>query len=68
MITIPNFEDFKPTKAKPGSQEKIDVLSDRIIKGLPLHHPEDYTWGETRTLLGMQCFGEVENEHLEMTL
>jgi len=30
-----------PTKAKPGSDEKIDVLAGRLMAGLPLWHPDD---------------------------
>jgi hypothetical protein len=29
------------TKALPGSDEKLDILAERIKKGLPLWHPED---------------------------
>ncbi|MCS5616847.1 MAG: hypothetical protein O3C39_11895 [Planctomycetota bacterium] len=43
-----NFEpqctdDFSPTKAPAGSREKIDILADRIQRGMPLWHPEDST-------------------------
>ena len=41
-----NFEpqttnDFVPTAAPAGSRQKIDVLAERIQRGLPLWHPED---------------------------
>lgn len=34
-------EDFVPTDAPAGSREKIDVLAERIMRGLPLWHPMD---------------------------
>lgn len=36
-------DGFIPTNAIPGTQEKIEILSTRIERGHPLHHPEDYT-------------------------
>ena len=41
-----NFEpqtspDFVPTTAPAGSRQTIDVLAERIPRGLPLWHPED---------------------------
>ena len=41
-----NFEpqttsDFVPTTAPAGSRQKIDVLAERIQRGLPLWHPQD---------------------------
>jgi hypothetical protein len=36
-------EDFGPTKAPAGSRQKIDILADRIQRGMPLWHPEDST-------------------------
>jgi hypothetical protein len=33
--------DFDPTEALPGSQEKIDVLAERARRGLPLWHRAD---------------------------
>jgi len=36
-------EDFSPTMAPAGSREKIDILADRIQRGMPLWHPEDST-------------------------
>jgi len=43
-----NFEpqctaEFQPTCAPAGSKQKIDVLADRIQRGMPLWHPEDST-------------------------
>jgi hypothetical protein len=43
-----NFEpqstaDFIPTTAPAGTRQKIDVLAERIERGLPLWHPEDST-------------------------
>ena len=34
-------DGFCPTKALPGTQEKLDVLAERVRLGLPLWHPED---------------------------
>jgi hypothetical protein len=33
--------DFEPTSAIPGSNEKLDVLAQRVRNGLPLWHPSD---------------------------
>lgn len=33
--------NFSPTKALPGSNEKLQILCDRVRRGLPLWHPED---------------------------
>jgi hypothetical protein len=33
--------DFSPTDAAPGSNEKIELLRQRIAKGAPLWHKED---------------------------
>jgi len=34
-------DDFVPTDAPAGSKEKIDVLAQRVMLGLPLWHDED---------------------------
>lgn len=34
-------EDIRPTAALPGSREKLDILADRLSRGLPLWHPSD---------------------------
>ncbi len=31
-----------PTRARPGSQEKLRVLIERYRCGQPLHHPHDF--------------------------
>jgi hypothetical protein len=31
----------KPTEAQPGSKEKIEVLSKRVLAGEALWHPQD---------------------------
>ncbi len=36
-------EEFIPTAAPAGSRQKIDVLAERIQRGMPLWHPEDTT-------------------------
>jgi hypothetical protein len=33
--------EFESTQAPAGSREKIDVLAERILNGVPLWHPED---------------------------
>ena len=43
-----NFEpqctpEFVPTTAPAGSRQKIDILAERIQRGMPLWHPEDST-------------------------
>ncbi len=32
---------FPPTRALPGTNEKIEVLAERLSQGLPLWHPSD---------------------------
>jgi len=34
-----------PTRARPGTPEKIDVLAERVLKGYESHHPQDATYG-----------------------
>ncbi|MGL4942582.1 MAG: hypothetical protein ACRC46_05255 [Thermoguttaceae bacterium] len=34
-------EDFRPTDAPAGSPAKLEVLAERIRRGMPLWHPED---------------------------
>ncbi|MCA9241300.1 MAG: hypothetical protein KDA37_13915 [Planctomycetales bacterium] len=34
-------EDFKPTTAPAGSDEKLEILAERIRQGHPLWHEED---------------------------
>ncbi len=39
---VPSVTDeFCPTDAPAGSAAKVQVLADRVRKGLPLWHPED---------------------------
>jgi len=50
-----NFEpqcttEFIPTTAPAGSKQKIDILAERIQRGMPLWHPEDST--ESSALVG----------------
>jgi hypothetical protein len=33
--------EFASTEAMPGSHEKLEVLSERVSRGLPLWHPRD---------------------------
>lgn len=34
-------EDFRPTDAPAGSKAKLDMLAERVRKGMPLWHPSD---------------------------
>jgi hypothetical protein len=34
-------EEFQPTDAPAGSEEKIEALRQRVMSGMPLWHPED---------------------------
>lgn len=34
-------EDFRPTDAPAGSKMKLEVLAERVRKGVPLWHPLD---------------------------
>ncbi len=34
-------EEFSPTDAPAGSRQKLDILAERVRKGLPLWHAED---------------------------
>ncbi|MEX1041030.1 MAG: hypothetical protein WDZ51_10385 [Pirellulaceae bacterium] len=37
-------QSFDSTPALPGSNEKLDVLAQRLATGLPLWHPSDRRW------------------------
>jgi hypothetical protein len=34
-------DQFRCTDAPAGSQAKIDILAERVLRGLPLWHPDD---------------------------
>lgn len=34
-------EEYDPTKALPGTDEKLGILARRVQEGLPLWHPND---------------------------
>jgi hypothetical protein len=34
-------DDFTSTDAPAGSRAKIEILAERVLRGLPLWHPED---------------------------
>jgi len=34
-------EDFRPSEAPAGSRAKLEILAERVKKGMPLWHPED---------------------------
>jgi len=33
--------DYCPTRAMPGTENKLEVLAERVANGLPLWHPGD---------------------------
>ena len=33
--------EFLPTEAPAGSRRKLDILAERVERGVPLWHPED---------------------------
>jgi hypothetical protein len=35
------FDEFAATKALPGTDEKLEILAERVRRGLPLWHPSD---------------------------
>ena len=34
-------DEFSATEAPAGSKTKLDILAQRVMRGLPLWHPED---------------------------
>lgn len=36
-----NRDEFEATRSLPGSDGKLDILVQRVQRGLPLWHPED---------------------------
>ncbi|MFL2869808.1 MAG: hypothetical protein ACJZ8O_03585 [Pirellulaceae bacterium] len=34
-------QEFEPTRSMPGSDNKLEVLTERLEQGLPLWHPSD---------------------------
>jgi hypothetical protein len=41
FIPAEDNSDFKSTDAPAGSRAKLDILAQRVLRGLPLWHPED---------------------------
>lgn len=37
----PDASDFEATRAMPGTDEKLQVIAERVREGLPLWHPAD---------------------------
>ena len=37
----PDASAFRATKAMPGTDEKLDVMAERVRQGMPLWHPAD---------------------------
>ncbi|RLS66562.1 MAG: hypothetical protein DWH98_04225 [Planctomycetota bacterium] len=51
-----NFEphttpEFVSTSAAAGSRQKLDILAERIQRGMPLWHPEDSTESSAAALV-----------------
>ncbi|MBX3422231.1 MAG: hypothetical protein KF752_11810 [Pirellulaceae bacterium] len=44
-------KDFQPSQYLPGSIGKIEVLAERVAKGLPLWHPRDMTFGDVGMMI-----------------
>ena len=42
-VAVDDDLDFVPTDARPGSDEKLDVMRQRYETGQPLFHPDDET-------------------------
>ena len=38
---VSTVKDFSATLAMPGSDEKLNILAERLTRGLPLWHPSD---------------------------
>ncbi|MBI1900623.1 MAG: hypothetical protein HYS13_05875 [Planctomycetia bacterium] len=36
-----SYREFSATDALPGSEQKLQILAERIRRGLPLWHPHD---------------------------
>jgi len=45
--------EYRATRALPGTEEKLAILADRVLRGLPLWHPED-----------RRSHDDGDNEHL----
>jgi hypothetical protein len=41
FIPADDTTDFTSTDAPAGSKAKLDILAERVLRGLPLWHPED---------------------------
>jgi hypothetical protein len=48
------LDEFTPTCAPAGSKQKIDILAERIQRGMPLWHPEDSTDSSADMLVGAE--------------
>lgn len=50
-VEVPPRE-FQPTDALPGTEEKLQILAERVASGLPLWHPEDRLRYDQRLVAG----------------
>ena len=39
--TLSEVAAFEATRALPGSEDKLEILAERVQRGLPLWHPHD---------------------------
>jgi hypothetical protein len=53
-------QQYRATRALPGTREKIDVLADRARQGLPLWHPSDCADFEQRSAFDLLDLDEGE--------
>lgn len=45
---VKSITEVPPTRALPGTEEKLAILSERLLNGLPLWHPDDRRhWDES---------------------
>ena len=40
-------DNFVPTSAEPGSRKELEVMAERVKRGLPLWHPKYFRGRET---------------------
>jgi hypothetical protein len=52
VIELEDLVGWEPTQTEPGSKQKMAILSQRIAKGQPAHHPDDLAYKMPLTLRG----------------
>jgi hypothetical protein len=43
-------DQFVPTRAMPGSGEKLEILAERLRSGMPLWHPSDRLYHDEKAI------------------